>query len=1658
MSDPFRSGGFGSIGFGPFQNGPTDFGRYNIASDGDAVAATKKYSAQIAWANGTITDDAYLAALREYLNQTDKGSRERVSAQNEYDDAVYTIGRNKLVRGVNNATTTATRVAALRRLIGYDRRKLGTMKRDNEQYREMVDRISDAEAQIRSVRYSDLVRKFNAGTIGIGPLLEFAQGAALAARGAPDMQEWQDRVREWKDRQVTERINQLYQDYDMERIPGSTVIEALKGRLAGLSQDSPQYAETQRAIEDMAKRVQAKEIADQDDDWARRLQNGTATNAEYLRYLQRRVDFFPKGSSDRRSARDAFLQASYEFGEAELIRQVDAGDAQASDLVDFYRGYQGSMLPGSQKYLDIQTKITNLLIEGAPALGIGDGVGGYLPGAGRWVSLTGAPGGTPVNAQGYASQFDGSAFGSSNCGMASAAMMAWAVSGGKIRVSGGDLRYYSGDRDQRGDERGTTYDDITLAFQHIGLGLEQKHGMGFNAWKRRLMQGEGSLISGHYMDAPANLRLTNGFDFTHTMYVDRAKRMQDGKVWFFVMDPLGRGGYSGQWWPEEAIKQYGWSGRANAGGGEWFGDVAFATKKGRSSSYINPDRDPTPYQAFDTDAEGRSTIGKGGGTNRQEAGPRQDWSKGRAAAAPEAWPQWQLPSDKKDGVRGNDRPKGVTDDQVTEFLAAVDAVAAPRLSDPSSWGVQPPVDEGDPDARRARAKALLGEWQGDARLAAVAWFTGAADPDAKGWNGTQRFYANAVGTRLGYEPVPKGGSLTVQTPPAYEGQVTSGARPGFQQGRALEGVPEETAKIGRMLLDELGVAATPDMIRAVVAWIATSGDKVVGNNPGLLRTVGQSDLPGQVAKDAQSGAVFESLQDGIAAWADEIRRGAPQILAGARTGDPERFLTSIDRSGWVQGGYGGALVRTFNEMPGEPGRVIIGGSPRVLSGSFDMASLARSEPSIAELFEVDPRDPVQMGWLDANIEAARDAFKAGASSWGFTTPGGQVVEMEFAPGMMGEITGIKASYLDWEVANAPDNETRQAAAKKAAAAWDDHNGVVSDMAYDGWKAQTDALDKVRQAALGSLDYATYLNATLQMADATKRYLGIDPAGPLDPDASWRVGQLKADGVWDDVIRMGDSLDARVTDDIERYNPTGDKVLGLIQKGYLVPQVDPQRGVVVAVTPSADVAYVEWKKDGTLGLVTIEDRPEMFEQGMAPTVTAGGDVIPPPRYVQENVVVTMGGASGYVPLETGKIRGVVLTSSGYRRTVLPPAADATRSYTVGPGRGIGSTAGRFIQRSPAGTSLVGRAPQGPRIIDVTTPQDLMVSTPGGMIDVTKVSQVNPFTNRLETWFSIPGSNVWVGGDTDITQKNPPTLVFGEKVSIKGGKLYVGADEYDPTKHGELSSLVHWYGEEVRDGAAPGEFGAPGSHHRKRQGKMTPGGGVAFDIAPPDPATAYLEGDIPFSALLPGGTPSARRPDPAHPGKDELGPSLPGVQPSSLGYREAAVDALRSRPRATADTAAGVRSVVGQFDPSSPISPDQLAAIATMDLGPMNAGAVRAPAISGRPSGLLNIGEQLAASVRTSAAAATAAAEAARMRAAMERRQAEMERRAAEAARRAAIAKTASTVDWSKVQATVAKPKPKPESMGYDPVRTPPPVGAPKIPKPKPPSTPQSQGMY
>ncbi len=1589
MTDPFRGGGFGGIGMGPFQTGGGGDSRYLIANDGDNVAATRKYSAQVAWANGTISDGQYLGVLNWYVGTTEAGSRERVAAQNEYDDAVYSIGRNRIVRDVNNADTGVKRVAALRRLIGYDRKKLRTMTQDNEQRRELQDRIASSESTIRETRYADLVRRFNRDQVGIGSMLSFVRGMAAESRGGPDATAWQDKVREWQDRQENEVLDQLIQDYQMNRVPGSAVIDHLKGRLAGMDPESPDYKATARQLEDLTKQITEKERSDKDADMASKMQNGDITDAQYIRYLRARVDDYDKGTPERRSAQDNWLQMSYQLGEADLRRKVADGAAQPQDLVDFYHSYMASMSPSSSRFLELQQRITDLLVSGAGTLALyggqggGGSPGGYA-GAGRWVDLSGAPGGTPVNAKGFASQFDGSAFAGSNCGMASAAMLVWAGTDGRVRVSGGDLRYYSGDRDTAGDEKGTTFDDITVAVQALGLGLQQQHGMDFAAFRQRLARGEGALISGSYADAPANLKLST-FDGPHTMYVDRARKI-NGQWFYYVMDPIGRSGYNGTWWPEEAVRTYGWSNTPNRTG-TWFGDVAFLAKKGRSSSFFNPDRPAPPFQAFDTDADGNSTVGRGGGTSRAEAGRRRDWSKGRAKE-----PKSNLVGRRGDPqpVQGTARAAYVPDDSaVAEFLAAVDAVEKPTMADVPGGplGARAGI-RGDQAQREDAARAALQANGGDARLAAIAWFTGVKpDTDTSTWDGTTRFYANAVGTRLGYDPVQRGavGDIDPTKPPAPLGAVFTGPRSPESQQPVLDSLPQKPRELAALLLEELGVPASPDMVRAVVAWMATEGGAIKGNNAFVLRTKGSQDLPGQVAVDPQTGlAIFNTPEDGVRAAADEILRNLPGLVAAARSGDPERFLVALDRSDWVKGGYGGTLIRTYNELPGND-KLIIGGGAGLLTGAGDLRGLARQEPQIAELFDVDPRDPAQMAWLDANVKAIKEATTAGRSTWTFTTQGGQPVELDLAPGMAGEMTWTKFAYLDAYAKASPT--VKDALDRRAAAdtAMRDHMSTVGNATYAEWDAQMGSLEESRQLALQTNDFTSYYNLTAAMHAATAIAFGGDPRGDID------VRELPGWGLLTDQQQR--SLTARV----DAFSEAGDPVRQMEEQGIIYPQRDLSTGAVVAVSIPPDKGYVAWKPDGSTELRTLLTHETDFTPAPVPTTQYDtGNAVGVPQYMLENGLVVVGGRAAYAPIQSGRVRVDLLDTAGTRTANV--AADLlgvgrkpgrTQTSPIGPGgfqrdwwapggQGAESYFERYGTPDPTGS-----------IITVATRDDQqLVHVPGGMLTVQMMTvNVRNSSGRIvpQVWYSIPGSNEWIGGDVSpragamttpgvgspsFLNNTPLRLVVNtaDGWSMKDGKLLINGSE--PPANAPLSAGVHWYGTRPTDfatGDRGPEMGAPGAYFKRRQGMPLPGGGFALDTAQADPVQQFLEGDVSFSALLGGGIRSTYQG--AQRSREQGGivrSDRPGAMPPG-GITEGARSQFKDAEWVS-------RVDWGTIAGREPGSVPGLERIATMNL-PVSAGASKV-ATQPTPGLLSSFNARLSTGVRASADAAVKAAEAQR----------------------------------------------------------------------------------
>ncbi len=336
-----------------------------------SLDAAEEYAVSVGWQNGTVTDEEYLDMLRDRRNRAPEGSSDRISAQDKLEDAIYTIGRNKLVRGINNAPTDEKRIQAYRDLIAFDKAKLATMVGDNEQRRELVDRIAGAEADIRSTRWSALVRVYNQNQTSNQRMLAFAKEAAKQAQGAPDQQVWTDRVFEFSERIKDEHLEELKQDYDMDRVSGGTVLAFVNQRLKDMDKSSPRYADLNRWREDFAKAFHADEQAEKYAAKYAAYQEGRLSDDEWLGFLHQRVQDAPKGSEERRSAQHDVVMESFRIAENRITYNVAVNGAPVKNLITFYENALKTMDRGSGRALDIRQRIHDLKLQGVAGIDLG---------------------------------------------------------------------------------------------------------------------------------------------------------------------------------------------------------------------------------------------------------------------------------------------------------------------------------------------------------------------------------------------------------------------------------------------------------------------------------------------------------------------------------------------------------------------------------------------------------------------------------------------------------------------------------------------------------------------------------------------------------------------------------------------------------------------------------------------------------------------------------------------------------------------------------------------------------------------------------------------------------------------------------------------------------------------------------------------------------------------------------------------------------------------------------------------------------------------------------------------------------------------------------------------------------------------------------------
>lgn len=141
----------------------------------------------------------------------------------------------------------------------------------------------------------------------------------------------------------------------------------------------------------------------------------------------------------------------------------------------------------------------------------------------------------------------------------------WApMSRAEMKVLRERIRNHLGPDNQTG---GTNMADMRVAFAKEYPWLPQipSYAEQRNSWsecREKLLKGWGGIYMGNpsqVSDPNSKLRRwTINDNFGHAIWVDRARRTSAGATEYFVMDPLGRGTYSGEWVPEQDLKEYTW--------------------------------------------------------------------------------------------------------------------------------------------------------------------------------------------------------------------------------------------------------------------------------------------------------------------------------------------------------------------------------------------------------------------------------------------------------------------------------------------------------------------------------------------------------------------------------------------------------------------------------------------------------------------------------------------------------------------------------------------------------------------------------------------------------------------------------------------------------------------------------------------------------------------------------------------------------------------------------------------------------------------------------------------------------------------------------------------------------------------------------------------
>jgi hypothetical protein len=342
---------------------------YSVAS---SVAELELYQTQTDWANGTASDEKYLAALTKALGATPPQSHDRIAAQNRLDDATYTIGRQLAQdKGLDD-------------LIAFDQQSLAKMRSDNNHADDIKNALNNELAQRRSKDYSALVQKTNNGTMSMTDLLAWVDNTIKTLPAdAPDKDNW-GQARDSVNSQVqNDKDSQVYQDYQNQRMTGADFLTYVQGRRDQYQPDSANYADWNRRLEDGQKNVKDTEFSKADSAFFDLYNEGKKSDKDYLGYIKSRLDGMDTSDPQYETWRHRYTTTSFSLAEDQLRFDVSEKKRPVSALVSFYNAYASTLDKGSAEYRSTLSKIHSLK-------GYSSGGGGGSGGGGTGSAITAA--------------------------------------------------------------------------------------------------------------------------------------------------------------------------------------------------------------------------------------------------------------------------------------------------------------------------------------------------------------------------------------------------------------------------------------------------------------------------------------------------------------------------------------------------------------------------------------------------------------------------------------------------------------------------------------------------------------------------------------------------------------------------------------------------------------------------------------------------------------------------------------------------------------------------------------------------------------------------------------------------------------------------------------------------------------------------------------------------------------------------------------------------------------------------------------------------------------------------------------------------------------------------------------------------------------------